>query len=522
MGGGDDSAGPSWDILTQPASMDSHSFGVSQAKLQELELLVRYEFPGQPFPPQELVYAMRMHASNTAQAIQYLKERRRLSRISIQPGISASQPLPESTSKRPGDDMMHDAPKRPRSLCLQSSQENSELANGNAMSYSQPTQQTATQYSSATSQDTTMSDAPAVHVELSQRHLGVSSSSEQTPQQSLLKQILQSSVVRVDSIAVRDLIERTVEDRRSLVKRDPNWMDDVWRHLQVVPASLELSYHLDNSCSALANWLNQLKGEDVGIQNRNSIDMIMDALAMLPNVHESAQDVVSEPCHCMKLKPSDRTNQFCMCMQVKRCVPSNDVVDDLDNQVVEMVDLATNSASSSAHARSVASKQAIDSIIQASAAYMERIVWFKGAVAETRALDRAIRAQLQSLSDRFLERVVECQGEVESGDSLVEKAKQVKDTRTQQIREIVYKRREQLIQEGEIEASAELQAYTEVVNSMDDEVVALRQARVDCDEKILRCQANMVNEKSALSFYESMVGLLKSVRQQRERALEVS
>lgn len=186
-----------------------------------------------------------------------------------------------------------------------------------------------------------------------------------------------------------------------------------------------------------------------------------------------------------------------------------------------MVELATKAASNSAHARSVASKKAIDSIIQASAAYMERIAWFKGAVAETRALDRAIRAQLQSLSDRFLERVIECQGEVESGDSLVEKAKQVKDTRTLQIREIVYKRRDQLIQDGEIEASAELQAYTEVVNSMDDEVIALRQARVDCDEKIQRCQANMVNEKSALSFYESMVGLLKSVRQQRERALEV-
>lgn len=288
MGGGDDSEAPSWDILAQPASSGPQSFGVSQAKLQELELLVRYEFPGHPFPPQELVHAMRMHANNTAQAIQYLKERRRLSRGSMQLSISASQPLPESSSKRPGDDMMQDAAKRPRSLRLQNSQENAEPANGNAMSFSQPTQQIATQYSSATSQDTTMSEAPAVHVELSQRNL----MAQDTPQPSLQQQ---SSVVRSDSVAVRDLMERTVEDRRSLVKRDPNWMDDVWRHLQVVPASLELSYHLDNSCSALATWLNHLQGEDVSIQNRNSIDMIMDALAMLPNVHESAQDVVREP-----------------------------------------------------------------------------------------------------------------------------------------------------------------------------------------------------------------------------------
>lgn len=291
MGGGDDSEAPSWDILAQPASTGSQSFGVSQAKLQELELLVRYEFPGHPFPPQELVHAMRMHANNTAQAIQYLKERRRLSRGNMQLGISSSQPLLESSSKRPGEDMMQDAAKRQRSLRLQSSQENAEPGNGNVMSFSQPTQQITTQYSSATSQDTTMSEAPAVHVELSQRNLVVSSA-ENTPQLSLQQQIQQSSVVRADSIAVRDLMERTVEDRRSLVKRDPNWMDDLWRQLQVVPASLELSYHLDNSCSALANWLNHLKGEDVGIQNRNSIDMIMDALAMLPNAHESAQDVV--------------------------------------------------------------------------------------------------------------------------------------------------------------------------------------------------------------------------------------
>lgn len=66
----------------------------------------------------------------------------------------------------------------------------------------------------------------------------------------------------------------------------------LWRQFQEVSTSRELTQPLKNSRQALVAWLSQLSAEEVRDQTRDSIDLIVDALALLPNSHESAQDLV--------------------------------------------------------------------------------------------------------------------------------------------------------------------------------------------------------------------------------------
>lgn len=152
---------------------------------------------------------------------------------------------------------------------------------------------------------------------------------------------------------------------------------------------------------------------------------------------------------------------------------------------------------------------------------MERVSWFNSAVEETQTQHFENRAHLLELVQGFLKRMMACQAKVDSGNSDIDKTKQLKGTRIMGICEIAHKRRDQLIEAGESQASAELDAYAEVIRSNDGEIVALRRAIQKCDQDIVKGQSKVDNAKGALDFYESMANLLEGVAKQQEHDIKV-
>lgn len=74
---------------------------------------------------------------------------------------------------------------------------------------------------------------------------------------------------------------------------------------------------------------------------------------------------------------------------------------------------------------------------------------------------------------------------------------------------------------SEPERFAEVQAFREVVNSTDNSIVASWRELDECAEGVRICHANMVIEKSASSFYDSLADLLVCVSKKRLHILEV-
>lgn len=85
-------------------------------------------------------------------------------------------------------------------------------------------------------------------------------------------------------------------------------MDSVWQQFREVSISRELTSQLNNSTTALAAWVEQLNDEELHDQTRDSMDLIVDALALVPNDHDSAQDLVRAP-----ETSNDRSANCCVC-----------------------------------------------------------------------------------------------------------------------------------------------------------------------------------------------------------------
>lgn len=206
---------------------------------------------------------------------------------------------------------------------------------------------------------------------------------------------------------------------------------------------------------------------------------------------------------------------------MKQCVPSYNDVERLEHRVSDTIELAHQSASKTAHERSSASKRVIDTIVQGCAAHMERVSWFTRAVDEIYTLHVENQAHLLELVQRFREQMEIRRAERESRNDLIERTKKLKSTRILRIREIAYSRREQLIKAGENPASAELDAYTEVIQSTEDEIVELRREIQAYDEVMNRCKSKVDIASAASRFYTTIMDLLEAIGKQQEQDIKV-
>lgn len=179
-------------------------------------------------------------------------------------------------------------------------------------------------------------------------------------------------------------------------------------------------------------------------------------------------------------------------------------------------------AHQTAHARSIAAKDAITRVTEECSSCVERIAWFKNAQKENAEYQSGVRDQIQQLYSRLAKMVEQCGAEVHAGDCAVDDARQLKEMRSLQLREFVIKRRNELRASGESEASAELEAHSDVFNSDDTEVVALLQSRAESGKKIQQCVRGMQKGKKEYTFYQSATNLFNKVRKCREWSLQVS
>lgn len=517
MGGGDggNTYWPHSQTSSQPQSSQSSRKGADLAELNQLRVLVQYEFEKQPISTDELIEALGTCHNNIREAYHYLKAKRlQQERSQSKSSSSATNALPPMTTDSAmarSSQNNHDAgttastkrhqpddedvfiienpskklkegtspPSSQRSLRLKSSQDvamssssppSSRQSNGGALAPS------SIQY---------VDDEEDVSIVFSQRNVPPPSSQEAA-----------SDSVAANPLQARRLLDQAIEDRcQNRIATDASWISSVWDFLHV-SSNLELSQRLDLTCDAMVAWLKEFDERDVLAQKRAGIDLILEIVSHLPrsdNAHELSQQ--------SSLTHDDRRAQ--------------------DAEVTALHDLLTSSSAQSANARSVAANDAIVRITEECAFYLERIEWFKNARRDNVEHQNGVRCHIQTLFARLSEMVDKCSAEVHSGDSVVADARQTKEMRSIQLREFVQKRREELRATGESDVSAELQAHSDVFNSNELEIVALLQSRAESGTKIQQCSQKMQKGKKELVFYQSAKSLFSKVKERRDWSLQV-
>lgn len=184
--------------------------------------------------------------------------------------------------------------------------------------------------------------------------------------------------------------------------------------------------------------------------------------------------------------------------------------------------LQSPGAHQTAHARSIAAKNAIARVTEECSSCLEKLAWFKNVQKENVEYQTGVHAQIQDLNTRLSKLVEQCATEVHAGDCAVDDARELKEMRSQQLRDFVIKRRNELRTSGESEASAEIDAYSDVFNSDDVDVVELLQSRAESGKKIRQCVRGMQKGKKEYTFYQSASNLFNKIRKCREWSLQVS
>uniref|UniRef100_K3WGW4 Uncharacterized protein n=1 Tax=Globisporangium ultimum (strain ATCC 200006 / CBS 805.95 / DAOM BR144) TaxID=431595 RepID=K3WGW4_GLOUD len=296
---------------------------------------------------------------------------------------------------------------------------------------------------------------------------------------------------------VRQLLNQAIEDRwQRRVVTDASWISSMWEQLHA-SSTLELSQQLDVTCDALVAWLNAFDEQNVVTQQNVGIDLILEIVAQLPRTDRTASELSK--------------------------LGSETTEDDRREQHTEIVALCTrmtDPTTQSANARSVAANDAITRLTTECAFHLERIAWFARAYQENIEHQDEVRRGIDALQTRLSESVETCHADVVTDDKVVADARQTKELCSVQLREFVQKRHEELRATGESEVSAELQAYLDVFNSDDLEIVALIDSRTKSGAKILECTQSMQKGKTAYAFYQSAKNLFVKVKERREWSLQ--
>ncbi|KAG6597924.1 DENN domain-containing protein 5A [Phytophthora cinnamomi] len=133
-----------------------------------------------------------------------------------------------------------------------------------------------------------------------------------------------------------------------------------------------------------------------------------------------------------------------------------------------------------------------------------------------------VEAALETLDQKLASLAGESTREVKEAERALVEAKQTKETRSQQILEFVHKRHEELVAEGETEASASLQSVVEVWKRDDVEVQALWTSRTESEQRVKKAAQALQVANHALAFHKNLSILFRKVRERREEALRNS
>jgi ElaB/YqjD/DUF883 family membrane-anchored ribosome-binding protein len=149
------------------------------------------------------------------------------------------------------------------------------------------------------------------------------------------------------------------------------------------------------------------------------------------------------------------------------------------------------------------------------------MAWSAQLVNESKAAHNRVHAELKKLNNRINQMLEKSSSEVESCSGAVEEARKAKEKIAETLRIFVEKRRKDLESAGECEANAEFQAYMDILNSNDDEIVSLRDSRLDCDNRLKMFEKNAMRAKKKLAFYNLALNLMTKVEHHRELSIQV-
>ncbi|GMF24599.1 unnamed protein product [Phytophthora fragariaefolia] len=301
-----------------------------------------------------------------------------------------------------------------------------------------------------------------------------------------------------DCARAQQLLQQTVEDRVAARQtlRNPDWVNEVWACLQV-PAVLELAMHLNLTVDALATWVKTVDTQDAqDIQTRGAA-LTVEVAASLPPDAVNATDAVA-------------------------CVPKDEGLTKSDEEVATLAHAEAQAAELSAYERAKAAKSVIESLSSACKAYMNRLSWFNQTNEKKNNDDIEVERALEILDQKLSSLMDVSTRAVKDAEQALVEAKQMTETRTLQIIEFVRKRHEELVAEGESEASASLQSVVEVWKQDDVEVQALWKSRSDSKQRVKKSAQALQVANHALAFHKNLSILYRKVCERRKEALKNS
>ncbi|KAE9355590.1 hypothetical protein PF008_g3997 [Phytophthora fragariae] len=301
-----------------------------------------------------------------------------------------------------------------------------------------------------------------------------------------------------DCARAQRLLLQTVEDRVAGLQplRNKDWVNEVWSSLQV-PAILELGMDVNLTVDALATWVKNLDAQDAQDIRTRGAALLVEVAASLPPYVANATDLVA-------------------------CSPEDEVLKKKDEEVAAVVEGETQAAELSAYARANAAKSAIECLSSACKTYMDRLKWFNH-TNEKNSKDHAeVEGALETLHQKLASLSDKSSRDVKEAEQAFVETKQTKETRTKQILDFVRKRHEELVAEGETEASASLQSVVEVWKQDDVEVQALWTSRSESEQRVKTSAQALQVANNALAFHKNLCILFRKVRERREEAIKNS
>ncbi|KAG1710910.1 hypothetical protein DVH05_013632 [Phytophthora capsici] len=293
----------------------------------------------------------------------------------------------------------------------------------------------------------------------------------------------------------QQLLLETVEDRVAArqVLRNPEWVNGVWASLEV-PAELELAMQLNLTVDSLATWVKDLEASNAQEIQTRVAALIVEVAQKLPPVSSGAEDAVA-------------------------CVPNDEGLSKIDEEVAAIAEAEDESAEMKAFDRAKVAKRSIECLSSACKAYMDRLSWFAQSF-DTKTKEKVeVEESIKTLGQKLDDLVATCTEDVNEAQRSLADAKQIQETRTLQIVQLVDIREKELLGAGETQASARLMSVVDVWSKDDVEAKALWKSRSDSEDRAKRSTLSVKVAEHALAFHKNLCILFRKVRERREASL---
>ncbi|RLN57683.1 hypothetical protein BBJ29_000410 [Phytophthora kernoviae] len=300
-----------------------------------------------------------------------------------------------------------------------------------------------------------------------------------------------------DCARAQQLLFQTVEDRIAARQplRNSDWVNDVWSSLQV-PVVLEMAMQLNLTVDALAKWVKQLESDKRQEVLTRGAALTVEVVANLPPIESSTASVADNP-------KDEELLQY-------------------DENVATKIKALQDAGELSAFARANAAKNAIECLSTACAAYMTWLSW--AACADNRKSDEAaaVEKSFETLNQKLAALIEQRSQAVKENEQTLFDARQLKSARSQQIVDFANTRHQELVAQGDSEASARVQSLMETWNGEDLEAQALWKSRKESEARVEMSARDLTTANYALTFNQNLMILFRKVRDRRERALKIS